>query len=132
MLKILIVDDDLMVARSLSRRMITKYDVTIESDAAAAIAQIASADLAGQPYDVVVSDLRMPRSSGLEIARAARTHRDPPIFILASGSEPIGDCSAVDGFVMKPFCSDDLHVLIATLRDTRSHATTQRIRCVVA
>jgi CheY-like chemotaxis protein len=116
MLKVLIIDDDPRVARSMSR-MIREHEVAIETDAVVAVARLQDGEL----FDVIVCDRTMPTFDGLEVLRVARACDEPPIFILMSGAETSADTGA-DGYLIKPFRTSELRDLIAKLVDDRSHA----------
>ncbi len=67
-----------------------------------------------QHPDVILTDLDMPKLTGLELCQAIRGHhelRDIPVAIL-SGSLMPGDRRAVDagvcGVMLKPFANNDL------------------------
>jgi DNA-binding NtrC family response regulator len=96
------------------------YAVTDAPDARAA-----QHALAGQPFDVVLTDLKMPYGSGLEVLRAAKEHdKDANVIVMtAYGSieeavEAI-KVGAID-FLQKPVDTDHLLLLIErALEQTR-------------
>ena len=59
--RVLCVDDNPQVLRLLKRQLGTAYDLSIAQTAQDALALMA----AGEPFDVIVSDLRMPDVHGL-------------------------------------------------------------------
>jgi CheY-like chemotaxis protein len=63
--KILVVDDQPMLAKAI-RRMLSGHDVSVAGDAQEALAKI----VAGERYDVIISDLMMPGMSGMELHTA--------------------------------------------------------------
>jgi signal transduction histidine kinase len=68
--RILVIDDEPLVARSILRMLVRGHEVTIETSAAAALARIE----AGQPFDLVLCDVMMPKLSGPDFhARLAKT-----------------------------------------------------------
>ena len=69
-----------------------------------------------RPFDLVISDLRMPKVDGLQLMKKIRK-KDPTIpFLLVSGA--VGDTTPeelaeADGFLSKPFDVDELHGFIS-------------------
>lgn len=62
--------------------------------------------------DLVLSDIRMPRLTGIELAERLRQRRDPiPIVLMSTSS----NAPAGGGFMFlaKPFAIDDLVALVA-------------------
>jgi two-component system response regulator AtoC len=109
---ILVVDDDASV-RSLLRTLLARAGhVVVEAeDGKAAIDQLA------QPFDVILTDLVMPRADGFEVLRRARERqpRTPVVVLTAEGS--IRDCveamrAGAFNFVTKPFHARDLQELV--------------------
>jgi DNA-binding response OmpR family regulator len=82
-------------------------------------AQRAMAELHRVPIDLVLSELRMPGISGMELVRMIRedpVHRDTPIFVITGKSDAEGavqayNCGA-DTVIAKPF---HFEVLIARI-----------------
>ena len=77
--------------------------------------------------DVVLTDLDMPRLTGLELCHALRGHRelhDTPVAML-SGSLTPGDPRALDArlcaVLLKPFSADDLVAAVRNLVETGLH-----------
>src|ERR1051326_7758273 len=60
--RILVLDDQEDIAEGVAR-MLSGHDVTVETDAVAAIAMLA----AGDRFDVIISDLNMPLMTGDEV-----------------------------------------------------------------
>jgi two-component system OmpR family response regulator len=114
-MKILVVDDEHYVARSI-QRLLASHHVTIESDPSVAISRAFSADVEGEPFDLVICDLNMPKVNGLEVLASIRGELDLCRLVLMSGSHDVLDSDQVaDAILLKPFCSEDLHTLIAQL-----------------
>jgi DNA-binding response OmpR family regulator len=128
-MKILVIDDDVLVARALQRGL-RDHAVTVEHDGRSAIAIVARALLDGVPFDLVICDLTMPDMSGREVLAQLRTQRDPPMLVLLSGSDTSNDTDVVaDGTLMKPCRTAEILDLVAEIRDARSKARTQPIPC---
>jgi two-component system NtrC family sensor kinase len=64
-LHVLIVDDELLIGRSLERVLSRDYEVTITTRARQAIEKIES----GAWFDAILSDVTMPEMSGIEFHR---------------------------------------------------------------
>ncbi len=86
-LRILVVDDN-AAARVIMQEDLSMLPVTVDqaADGVEALAAISSCD-ADRPYDVVFTDLPMPRMDGIELIRAVKqtqSLRTPPHMILVS------------------------------------------------
>jgi CheY-like chemotaxis protein len=85
------------------------------------------AKLEDGPPDVILTDILMPRVSGIEVIQFAR-QRYPGIPIIAFSGKPVGESDElhqiVGGenvcFVAKPFDLSELVELVRTLADDRS------------
>ncbi len=84
-LRILIIDDDANVRRSLSRTLCAFAEVTDVYSAATALALLNR----GQTFDVVVTDLHLDKMSGNEFYEVLRAEHPALLdrFILITGSE---------------------------------------------
>jgi PAS domain S-box-containing protein len=67
--RILVVDDEAMVARAVRRSLEGVHDVALENSARSALARIQG----GDRFDVILCDLMMPEMSGAELHRALAT-----------------------------------------------------------
>jgi DNA-binding NtrC family response regulator len=111
MADILLVEDKASLRQMLALTLETAgYTVDPASDGTQAIAMIERA-----PYHLVLTDLRMPHSSGLEVLRAARGHdvQTPVIVMTAYGSIDEAVQAMKDGaydFLQKPV--DTTHLLL--------------------
>jgi EAL domain-containing protein (putative c-di-GMP-specific phosphodiesterase class I) len=76
---VLVVDDDDALARSVSRLLQRAgYEVTVANDGAEAVELVTR-----QPFDVIVSDIQMPRMSGVDLLRIVRTYDlDVPVILM--------------------------------------------------
>jgi DNA-binding response OmpR family regulator len=84
---VLLVDDMLETAQLLAYLLAPlKTTVTVAGSAEEALTI-----LDNEVVDLVVTDLNMPGTSGLELARELRTRRDVPAVIFMTGSQLAGD-----------------------------------------
>ena len=121
--RILVVDDEPSM-REMLRIVLRRdgYDVVLAENGKAAIECLQS-----QPFDLLLSDIRMPDLSGVEVLRAAKEiNRDLVAFMMtafASTDTAVEAMrlGAVDYFI-KPFSMDELRLKV------RQHLETRRLR----
>ncbi|MGW5001234.1 response regulator transcription factor [Streptomyces hydrogenans] len=100
-MRVLLVEDDEPVAESL-RRGLLRYGFTVEwvTTGTAALA-------ATTPYDLVLLDLGLPDTDGLDVCRALRRRGDVPIIVISARSDEtdrvVGLEIGADDYVSKPF-----------------------------
>jgi len=75
--------------------------------------------------DLIVSDLRMPKMSGIELLHAVREHAPDVPFIIITGYANIDDAInalrlGASDFIKKPFDMDELQILIEKTLDHHS------------
>jgi signal transduction histidine kinase/CheY-like chemotaxis protein/HPt (histidine-containing phosphotransfer) domain-containing protein len=112
-----LVVEDVAMDRDIAARFLaaTGHTVTSVQDGAAAIAAVAATD-----FDVVLMDLRMPGTDGLEAARRIRTiegprGRVPIVAVTGDGSaEQVAACrdAGMDSHLAKPFDPDTLAAVV--------------------
>jgi DNA-binding response OmpR family regulator len=99
--RVLLVEDDDPVAESLRRGLI-RYGFEVEwvTTGAAALAHEG-------PYDVVLLDLGLPDTDGLDVCKALRGRGDVPIIVISARSDEtdrvVGLELGADDYVSKPF-----------------------------
>ena len=110
--RILIVEDD-QTFRGLLAAILEDagHEVTQAVDGAAGLARLQKAS-----FDLVLSDLKMPKMGGVELFRASRNLPVPPLFVLLTAFGTVEEAVAaikegVDDFLTKPLKDPD------TLRD---------------
>ena len=101
--KILVVDDDPVIGKSIERVLSGKgYAVINAADGATALNKLANED-----YDLVVTDIKMPGMSGLEVAERVRANTPwmPVLIVTGYGSdesEARAKAAGVTEFLRKP------------------------------
>jgi DNA-binding response OmpR family regulator len=122
--RLLIVDDEPLVSWSLANALKkVGYDVTIVSSGEEAV-QI----LPTKPFDVVITDVDLPKLSGLELARAVREHAPHLPIVLMSALDDRRQPGAsqeplFDRFIEKPF---QMQEMIDLVEEVRLHAPETR------
>lgn len=109
--RVLVVDDDACVRKTLGLALEEIADVTLAHDAEAALAA-----LAGAPFDAVLTDFQMPGRSGLWLLAQVRAAYPTVRRLLMSGHfarEPDGE--AVEAFLSKPFGMVDVRAALEEL-----------------
>jgi DNA-binding NtrC family response regulator len=120
-MKILVVDDEKIKRITLADDLATQgHEVVTAADGEEAIEKLA----AGR-FDVVVTDLKMPKVDGIELLKRIKHDRicDSEVIIMtAYGSIPLaveaGKLGAFD-FLTKPFRNEDILPLLARIQSTR-------------
>jgi two-component system, OmpR family, KDP operon response regulator KdpE len=122
--RILVVDDEPQITRVLRRSLTTHgYDVRAAADGLAALQTFGD-----WPPDLVVTDLSMPHTDGLQLCRNLRAISQVPIIVLSVRGEEKTKVQALDAgaddYVTKPFGMDELLARIrAALRRARAEKT---------
>lgn len=130
--RILFVDDEPQVLRGIRRMlepMHTQWDMTFVESGQAALEQLDHA-----PFDVVVSDMRMPGINGVELLTAVMERYPHTIRIILSGYADqqmiLQSVVPAHQYLSKPCDSDLLQATVAracALRDVMSDAVLQRM-----
>jgi DNA-binding NtrC family response regulator len=131
MLNILLVDDEPSILLSVDEALRAEgYQVTTALDGLSA-----QAALAGKVYDVVISDVRLPRVDGFTLFKKVRHESPKTSFILMTAYATVPDAvvalklGAVD-YLPKPFDLDVLLKLLQRITKERSlsqHFVNQRL-----
>ena len=117
---VLIVDDEKHTREGLQQALADNYDVTVAASADEAFNLLDS-----QPYDVVLTDLRMPGKSGLKVIDKALSLPQRPAVLMMTAYGNIETAveamkrGAVD-FLTKPVNIERLEVLIQRALKTRT------------
>jgi two-component system response regulator HydG len=121
--RILVIDDDQGVRDSMAR-MLRGAGYNVET---APTGEEGVAAAKGNVYDVILSDMRMPGISGLEVLKRLRDQHVDSAFIVMTGFGTVDTAveamklGAVD-FVQKPFFRDELLLRVRSAADRRQLA----------
>ncbi|MEO7274897.1 MAG: response regulator [Vicinamibacterales bacterium] len=102
--RVLVADDEPSVRELLAKTLaLAEYDVDVAIDGRAAVER-----LRVLPYDLLITDLKMPGADGLTVIREARRLKaDMPIIIITGFSSEASAIEAVNlgvsGYLTKPF-----------------------------
>ena len=90
------------------------FQVEAAEDGEAALGSLATAS-----FDLIITDLNMPKLDGRALIRSVRAmpqYRDIPIVILSSecdcANQAVGKAAGADGWLIKPFSSEQLVELV--------------------
>jgi putative two-component system response regulator len=119
--RVLVVDDERAIAAAVVRRL--------ERDGAVCVAAHSGTEgqerLAGEPFDVMITDVDMPGKSGLELLHAAGAVAEPPAVIIMVPPGAIAVAvealdRGADGCVVKPFDPEQVAHEAARVAELRS------------
>ena len=102
--RVLVVDDEATIRDLLSKTLaLAEYDVDLAPDGRAALERLRMI-----PYDLLITDLKMPGVDGLAVIREARRLKaDIPVIIITGFSTEASAIEAVNlgvsGYLTKPF-----------------------------
>jgi DNA-binding NtrC family response regulator len=121
MARILIVDDQDLIRDSLSASLAREgHEAIATGDGAAAVAKL------GQTrFDLMITDLRMPRMTGLELlAEAKRIRPEMPVVLMTAFATVANAVEAMKlgayDYIQKPFDGDEIKLLVdRTLEHSR-------------
>ena len=108
---VLVVDDEPMMRSVMMATLREHYRVVASADGQDAFATFG---VMGEPIAVVVTDIRMPRMNGLELAEAIGRMPAPPPVLFVSGF-PGGPGEMPGPFLTKPFQPDALVQAVSEL-----------------
>ena len=123
--RLLLVEDDDTLRSALTRVLSRRFDVTATSDGASA-AEL----LVAKTFDVVLSDIGLPRTSGVDLLRLVRAYDlDVPVVLMTGQPSLETAIAAVDlgalTYIQKPF---EQATLDAALERATKLATIARIK----
>src|SRR5438132_900618 len=115
-MRILVIEDEKKVARFLEKGLREeKYDVDVAMDGDEGIQRALS-----ESYDLVITDIMMPKKSGIEVIREIRAaKRNVPILCLTAkteiGEKVEGLDAGADDYLTKPFLFEELSARVRSL-----------------
>ena len=113
MTRVLVVDDKENLLKLFAKILAEGYHLTTAQDGARALAL-----LAGEPFDVVVTDIRMPGAGGFEVLSAVKARSPSTEVVMMTGYATVADavlamkCGAYD-YLEKPFDPDAAALVVA-------------------
>jgi excisionase family DNA binding protein len=102
--RILVVDDEAAIRELLAKTLaLAEYDVDVAPDGRSALERLRTL-----PYDLLITDLKMPGVDGLTVIREGRRYRpDIPVIIITGFSTEASAIEAINlgvsGYLIKPF-----------------------------
>jgi two-component system NtrC family sensor kinase len=112
---ILVIDDDELVARTIKRLLREQHDVETERDPEAGVARF----LAGERFDAVLCELKLPKLSGIQVYTAIRgvDRAKAERLVFMSGGALDGDTeffleASQAQFLEKPFSIGRLRAVV--------------------
>jgi DNA-binding NtrC family response regulator len=111
--RVLVVDDKENILKLFARILGDGYELTTAADGGRAISLIAA-----QPFDVVVTDLKMPGADGFEVLRAVKARAPETEVVMMTAYATVTDAveamkqGAYD-YLQKPFDPDDASLVVA-------------------
>jgi DNA-binding NtrC family response regulator len=134
MARILIVDDQDMIRDSLAATLAREgHEIVAAGDGAAAVAR-----LAASRFDLMISDLKMPKMTGIELlAESRRLRPEMPVVLMTAFATVATAVEAMKlgayDYIQKPFDGDEIKLLVErTLEHNRLIRENQALRSLSA
>ncbi len=122
-IRILAVDDEPIVRISIKLVLASAgYSVELAASAEEALARFED-----RSYDVVITDYRMPRTTGVQLAEQLKARKPAARIILLSGSPPLPSVAGIDLVMLKPFSVQELRDAVAHLLARHNPSPPERI-----
>ncbi|HYM19971.1 MAG TPA: response regulator transcription factor [Candidatus Kapabacteria bacterium] len=115
-MRILVIEDEKKVAKFVEQGLREeKYDVDVAYDGEDGLRRAV-----GETYDLIITDLMMPKKSGIEVIQGVRAASKPvPILCLTAktevGSKVEGLDAGADDYLTKPFLFEELSARVRSL-----------------
>lgn len=124
---ILIVDDE-QVMREFLADVLEDFDITKASDGDEAIQMLKNTE-----YDLIITDMKMPRVSGEEVVKYVKGNHPKTRIIVISGYSSLSSVSStlgygVDAFLSKPFTIKQIRSEVNKSLGSDDLASTERLR----
>ncbi len=115
--RVLVVEDRPSVLKLLTTLLASAYEVTPASEGAAAVSMIGSV-----PFEVVLTDVRMPGATGFDVLRAVKSRAPSSAVVMMTAYANVADAVAAIklgayDYVPKPIDADDLALVVARAVD---------------
>src|SRR5688500_7091589 len=134
MARILVVDDQDMMRDSLAATLVREgHEVIAATDGAAAVSR-----LNGGRFDLMITDLKMPKMTGIELlAEAKRLRPEMPVVLMTAFATVSTAVEAMKlgayDYIQKPFDGDEIKMLVdRTLEHSRLIRENQALRTMAA
>ncbi|HXF49415.1 MAG TPA: GAF domain-containing protein [Verrucomicrobiae bacterium] len=120
MKRILIVDDEERICQSLTALLGGEgYTIETATDGEAAVSKIETT-----PYDLILSDIKMPKADGMSVLKKARAKDADALVVLMTGYASLESAMAAVSagayeYILKPVDIDDLKRLVKRAIDKR-------------
>ena len=119
--RVLVVDDDAALARYIADQLADSYSMNTAADGREGLKELLTHD-----YDLVISDVMMPRMDGFTMLRMIKTNANLshiPVIMLTSKADVANRLEGLehgaDAFIAKPFDIDELHLTVDNLIRSR-------------
>lgn len=124
--RVLVVEDRPTVLKMMTTILEVGYRVTTASDGATALSLVRS-----EPYDVVLTDIRMPRASGFDVLRAVQRHAPHTRVVMMTAYANVPDAVAAMrlgafDYVAKPLDADEIALVMARAAAHREQGSAGR------
>ncbi|MEM1166751.1 MAG: sigma-54 dependent transcriptional regulator [Planctomycetota bacterium] len=112
--RVLVCDDDRVFARSLAEYLSARgYDAHWAVDPASALAHLAEAETAGDPVELMLSDVNMPEQDGFSLLEKVATRHPDVSVVLISGYASVSDAvkairAGAADYLAKPIVNAEL------------------------
>jgi two-component system response regulator HydG len=131
MARILVVDDQEMIRDSLAATLVREgHEVIAAGDGPAAVSKLSS----GTRFDLLISDMKMPKMTGIELlAEAKRLRPDMPVVLMTAFATVSTAVEAMKlgayDYIQKPFDGEEIKLLVdRTLEHNRLIRENQALR----
>jgi DNA-binding NtrC family response regulator len=119
-IKLLIVDDEIVVQRScvdVFTEKSDRYDILTVSSGEQALKV-----MQGESFDIILTDLKMPGLSGLDLISSIKKHSPDTIVIVITGYSTVKTAVeamklGADDFLPKPFTADEVFSAVEKIAD---------------
>ena len=113
--RILVIEDDLQFRQMLEQILVrNSYEPVLVEDA-----NIAQERLKSGSFDLVLSDIKLPQMSGVDLLNWIKENASVPVVLMTGFSDLLESKKAIelgaDGFLAKPFKSEELTTVLSSI-----------------